>query len=56
MAIRKLNIEGRTYYFYNDLINIKNVNINNLKLDKKGVLGNDVYYIGYIIKKPTVEC
>ena len=46
MAIRQLNIEGKTYYFYNDLINC---NINNLKLDKKCVLGNDVYYIGYII-------
>ena len=51
MAIRQLNIEGRTYYFYNDLINIKNFNSNNLKLDKKSVLGNDFYYIGYIIKK-----
>ena len=51
MAIRQLNIKGRTYYFYNDLINIKNVNSNNLKLDKKGVLGNDVYHIGYITKK-----
>ena len=50
MAIRHLNIEGRTYYFYNDLINIKNFNINNLKLDKKSVLGNDFYYIGYIRK------
>ena len=52
MAIRQLNIEGTTYYFYNDLINIKNFNINNIKLDKKAVLGNDVYYIGYITKKP----
>ena len=51
MAIRQLNIKGRTYYFYNDLINIKNFNSNNLKLDKKSVLGNDVYYIGYITKK-----
>ena len=51
MAIRQLNIEGRTYHFYNDLVNIKNFNINNLKVDKKGVLGNDVYYIGYITKK-----
>ena len=48
MAIRQLNIEGRTYYLYNDLINIKNFNNNNLKLDKKSVLGNDLYYIGYI--------
>ena len=52
MVIRQLNIEGKTYYFYNDLINIKNFNSNNLKLDKKSVLGNDVYYIGYIAKKP----
>ena len=52
MAIRQLNIESRTYYFCNDLINIKNFNSNNLKLDKKSVLGNDVYYIGYITKKP----
>ena len=51
MTIRQPNIKGRTYYFYNDLINIKNFNINNVKLDKKGVLGNDVYYIGYIAKK-----
>ena len=51
MAIRQLNIEGRTYYFYNDLINIKNFNSNNLKLDKKGVLSNYVYYIGYITTK-----
>ena len=56
MAIRQLNIEDRTYYFYNDLINIKNFNSNNLKLDKKSVLGNDVYYIGYITKKTTAEC
>ena len=52
MAIRQLNIEGRTYYFYNDLINIKNFNSNNPKIDKTGVLGNDVYYIDYITKKP----
>ena len=51
MAIRQLNIEGRTFYFYNDLINIKNFNSNNLKLDKKDVLGNDVCNIGYITKK-----
>ena len=57
MAIRQLNIKGRTYYSSNDLINIKNFNNsnsnnnnnnNNLKLDKKSVLGNDAYYVGYI--------
>ena len=56
MAIRQLNMKGRTYHFYNYLINIKNCNnINNSKLDKKGVLGNDIYYIGYITKKHSVN-
>ena len=50
MTIRQLSIESRTYYFYNDLINIKNFNNTVLNLDKKSVLGNDAYYIGYIIK------
>ena len=56
MVIRQLNIEGRTYYFYNDITNIKNFSSNNLKLDKKSVLGNNVYYIGYLTKKHTLEC
>ena len=50
MAIRQLNIKGRTYYLYNDLLNTRNFNSNNLRQDKKSVLGNDVYYIGYITK------
>ena len=48
MAIRQLNIEGRIYYFYNDLKNIKNFNRNNLKLDKKSVLGNDFIILGIV--------
>ena len=52
MTIRQPNIKSRTYYFYNDLMNIKNFNDNKLKLDKKDILGNDVYDIGYITKKP----
>ena len=44
MAIKQPSIKNRTYYFIDDLINIKNFNISKLKLDKKSVLGNDVYY------------
>ena len=47
MAIRQLNIKSRTYYFNNDLINIKKFNNNKLKLDKKNILGKK-----YITKKP----
>ena len=32
---RQLNIKNRTYYFYNDLINIKDFDPRLLKIDKK---------------------
>ena len=35
MAVKELNINNRTYYFYNDLINDLSFEPNNLKLDKK---------------------
>ena len=51
LTTRQMNIKNRTYYFYNDLINIKDFNSRLLKLDKKTSLGLDIYYIGYITKK-----
>ena len=32
---KELNIKNQTYYFHNDLINIKNFHSNLLKIDKK---------------------
>ena len=32
---KQTNIKNRTYYFYNDLINIKDFDARLLKLDKK---------------------
>ena len=56
MTKRQLNIKDRTYYFYNDLINVLNVEASNLKLDKKTWKDIDIYYIGYIDKdKPSVK-
>ena len=38
MAITKqINIENRTYYFYNDLIKIFDFDSNMLRLDKKNL-------------------
>ena len=45
--IKQINIKNRTYYFYNDMININNFNSGLLKLDKKAYNNIDVYYIGY---------
>ena len=40
--IKQINIENRTYYFFNDMINIDDFCLNLLKIDEKS------YYIGYI--------
>ena len=52
MTTKQLNIKNKTYYHYNDLISIVNFEASNLKLDKKASMGLDIYYIGYVDKKP----
>ena len=52
MTITQSNIKIRTYYFHNDLINIKDFDARFLKLDKKSSMGLGIYYIGYVTKKP----
>ena len=52
MTTKQLNIKNKTYYFYNDLINILGFEANNLKLDKKTSQVLDIYYIGYVDKIP----
>ena len=50
--VKQINIKNRTYYFYNDMINLKDFKSNLLKIDKKSQKNIDIYYIGYIaIKK-----
>ena len=52
MTVRQMNIKNRTYYFYNDLINIKDFDSRLLKLEKKASMGPGIYYIGYVTKNP----
>ena len=52
MTVRQINIKNRTYYFYNDLINIKDFDVMLLKFDKKTSMGLGIYCIGYVTKKP----
>ena len=33
--IRQINIKNRTYYFYNDQINLKDFDVSMLKINKK---------------------
>ena len=51
VATEQMNIKSKTYYFYNDLINIKYFDLKFLKLDKNTSMDIEIYYIGYVTKK-----
>ena len=51
-AVKKIDIKNQTYYFYNDMINIKNFDPILLKICRKSYKDTGIYNIGYIaIKK-----
>ena len=54
--IREINIKNRTYYFYNDHIDLKHFDAKLLKIDKKDCKDIDFYYIGYVTVKKIVNC
>ena len=49
--VKEINIKNQTYYFFDDMINIKNSLSNLLKIDKKSYKDIDIYSIGYITTK-----
>ena len=53
---KEINIKNRTYYFYNDIIDIKTFDSKNLKLDKKAYKDLDIYNIGYVTIKKIGDC
>ena len=50
LTTKQMNIKNRTYFFYNDLISIKDFDTELLKLDKKSSKDKTIYYIGYVTK------
>ena len=53
VKVKQINIKNRTYYFYKDMINLKDFESGLLKIDKKHCKEINIYYIGHItIKKP----
>ena len=49
--IKEINIKNWTYYFFDDMINVKDFDPNLLKIDKKSYKNVNIYYIGYITVK-----
>ena len=51
--VKNIDIKNRTYYFFDYIINTKNVDLNNIKIDEKLCknLFALIYYIGYVTTK-----
>ena len=55
-TVKQINIKNRTYYFYNDIIDLENFDSSLLKLDKKSNKDIDIYNIEYITIKKIGDC
>ena len=51
--IKDKDMKNRTYYFFNDIVNIKNFNSNNIKTDEKSYKNILIYYIGCVAIKDS---
>ena len=54
--IKKTDIKNRTYYFYNDIIDLKYFDSRLLKIEKKSYKNIGIYNIGYITVKKIDGC
>ena len=54
--VKEINIKNQSYYFFDDMIDMKGVHSNLLKIDKKPYKDFDIYYIGCITIKKFRDC
>ena len=55
-TVKQINIKNRTYYFYNDRIDLKDFDARLLKIDKKSYKNIGIYNTGYITIKKIDDC
>ena len=53
--VKELNIKNRTYYYYDNMIDIRNFHSNLLKIDQKSHKEFDIYHIGYVTVKNVID-
>ena len=53
--VKKKKIKNRTYYLYNDMINLKNFEPNLLQIDRKSYKNIGIYNIGCITIKKIMK-
>ena len=55
-TVKQINIKNRTYYFYNDIVDLENFDSSLFKIDKNTYKDIDIYNIGYITIKIIGDC
>ena len=55
-TVKQINIKNRTYYFYNDIMDLENFDSSLLKLDKNSYKDIGIYTIGYITIIKISDC
>ena len=55
-TLKQVNVKNRTYYFYNDIIDLESFDLSLLKIDKKSYKDIGIYNIGYITIKKIDDC
>ena len=55
-TVKQINIKNRTYYFYNDRIDLKDFDARLLKIDKKSYKNIGLYNTGFITIKKIDDC
>ena len=53
--VKDKNIKNRSYYFFNEIINIENCDPYNIKIDEKSYKNVLIYYIGYVKIKEYIN-
>ena len=54
-TVKDINIKNRTYYFFNDTIDIENFDPNNTKIGKISSKNILIYYIRYVTIKEYIK-
>ena len=53
--IKDVDVKNHTYYFFDGIINIKNVDLDNIKIDETSYKNILIYYIEYVTNKDTIK-
>ena len=49
--IKDTDVKNHTYYFFDDIIDIRSFDANKIKIDEKSYKNILIYYIGYVTIK-----